>query len=34
VGPQERQAYTVNEAFFADWPVLADTPPYRLYRVP
>jgi hypothetical protein len=33
VGPQERQAYKVDEAFLARLPLVIDGPTYRLHRV-
>ena len=33
VGPQEYARYDVNDAFLEAWPVVFDTPPYRLHAV-
>jgi hypothetical protein len=33
VGPQEYQRYAVNDDFLDRWPVVFDTPPYRLHAV-
>lgn len=33
VGPQEYQAYEVNDGFLEAWPVVFETPPYRLHAV-